>query len=152
MNTFMIFVTGFALCFIYVWARGGAVERIAMVLQLAAFLAGFAVPRLPHQYAHTTVSWGIFIIDLILLIALAVLAIASRRFWPVWVAGLQAATVIAHVAKAVTPEMLPIGYGFQIRFWGYAMLLLTAVGTWRHCRRKRLLGHDASWKWQAASG
>lgn len=150
MNTFMIFVTGFALCLIYVWARGGAVERIAMALQTAAFIAGFAVPKLPRLYAHTTVSWGFFTIDFTLLVALTALAIASRRFWPIWVAGLQAATVMAHVAKAMVPEMLPIGYGFQIRFWGYGMLLLTAAGTWRHVRRKRLFGHDVPWKWDVS--
>ncbi len=150
MNTFMIFVTGFVLCLIYVSIRGGAVERIAMALQLAAFLTGFAIPRLPRLYAHTTVSWGFFTIDLILLMALTALAIASRRFWPVWVAGLQAATVMAHVAKAMVPDMLPIGYSFQIRFWGYGMLLLTAAGTWRHVRRKRLFGHDVPWKWDVS--
>ncbi len=152
MSTLVIFITGLALCSAYVWARGGAAEKAAMMLQVCAFVVGLALPRLPALYARTTVSWGFFTVDLILLAALAALAIASRRYWPIWLAALQAATVVAHTAKALYPEMLPIGYGFQIRFWGYGMLLLTAVGTWRHVRRERLIGHDVSWKWDASSG
>lgn len=123
-----------------------------MLLQAAAFTGGLALPRLQPLYSHTSVSWGFFAIDVALLVGLTIVAIAARRFWPIWVAGLQAATVFAHIAKALNPDMLPIGYSFQIRFWGYAMLLLTAIGTWRHVRRKRLAGHDVSWKWEASAG
>lgn len=119
---------------------------VAASLQLGAYLIGFLMPRLDEPGSGARVATGFYMLDAALLIGLAILAIRSTRFWPLWIAGFQTAAVIAHTAKMLDPSMLAFGYALQVRGWGYPMLLVMALGTWRHGRRVHLAGTDPSWK------
>ena len=146
MSTFHAFIAVLVLCCGYALLRGGACEVIAAALQLAAYLIGFLMPRLDGPGGGARVATGFYLIDAALLVCLAVLAIRSTRFWPLWIAGFQTAAVIAHTAKMLDPTMLAFGYALQVRGWAYPMLLVMAVGTWRHVRRRRRDGADPPWK------
>ena len=143
MNTFYLFASMLLLCGAYAALWGGACERWAAGLQVAAFGLGLPWWRLLFVPAYLVAPF--FAIDILLLLALAALAMRARRFWPIWVAGFQAAAVLVHLAKAIAPAMVPQGYSILIQFWGYPMILLTTAGTCWHRRRCRR-GTDRPWR------
>ena len=70
------------ICCAYALARGGAPERIAAGMMLAASLASVASYSQPFGASYLKVQVWVFAIDMLLLMGLFVLAIASTRFWP----------------------------------------------------------------------
>jgi len=135
----------FACCGYALW-RGGAPERVAAGLQVAAYAATLALNRLVDGSEYLRVAAGTAALDLLLLVALVLLAWRSTRFWPLWIAGWQAAAIIAHSAKMADPGMLPTGYAFLEQVWAYLMLPTTATGAWRHRCRLVTGDPDAGWK------
>ena len=75
---------------------------------------------LNRMYVH--VEGGALAVDLAVLVAFIVVALHSDRFWPLWVAGLQLTTSIAHFLKAIDPHLIPQAYGLAVRFWSYPIL------------------------------
>ncbi len=133
-------------CCGYALVRGGPPERVGAALQLGAFVIDDAVHRLIDGLGYSSMAVGSTIVDLALLIALTLLAWRSTRFWPLWIAGWQAAAIAAHMSKLVDPGMIPAGYAIQAQIWAYPMLIATAVGTWRHRRRVAAGDPDPAWK------
>lgn len=130
----------------YALARGGAPERWAAGLQLVAFAIDDLIHRYVDGWGYQSVAVGSLLLDLTLLVALIVLAWRSTRFWPLWLAGWQAAALMGHGAKMLDPGMVPLGYAFQAQIWAYPMLIAMAVGTWRHRRRIAAGEPDPAWK------
>jgi len=130
----------------YAAARGGAPERVAAGLLVGAFILGLPLHFVLSVGGYASALIGGAAIDLALLVALIVLAHRSTRYWPLWVAGWQLAAVIAHLAKAVAPEMAAAGYAVQAQVWGYPMVLAVAAGAWRHRARRRAGDPDPAWK------
>ncbi|NIJ37377.1 hypothetical protein FHR22_002061 [Sphingopyxis panaciterrae] len=79
--------------------------------------------------------------------ALYILSILSTRFWPAWIAAIQGCVALSHLA-GLRLEIMPWAYGMVVAGWAYAMLLILAVGTWRHRQRIRRYGADPAWFWQ----
>ena len=75
-------------------------------------------------------------VDVVTLAAFTALALRSSRFWPMWIAGLQLTTDIAHLMKAVDPTLFPQVYAAAAQIWSYPILLILAVGTWRSHQRR----------------
>lgn len=122
-------------CCAYALWRGGGPERWAAGLQLGAFALDEALRRWIERDAYTTVAVASFALDLVLLVALFVLADRSTRWWPVWLFGWQLAAIVAHVAKTIDPGMTRTGYALQTAIWAYPMLIAMAIGAARHHRR-----------------
>ena len=146
MSTFWLFLALLVICCSYALLRGGACERLTAGLYLLAYAVGFLLPRLDTPGAATTVAAGFYSLDAALLVALTAVAVNASRFWPLYLAGFQGAAVIAHTAKLLDPSMMGFGCALQIRGWAYPMLIVLAVGTWRHRERLRRAGSDPSWK------
>jgi len=118
----------------YAFIRGGRYERLVGIICLLGTLATVAVNSpLNRMYVH--VEGGALAVDLAVLIAFVVVALQSDRFWPLWVAGLQLTTSVAHFLKALDPHLIPQAYGLAVRFWSYPILIILAVGSWRAHRR-----------------
>lgn len=133
----------------YALVRGGAPERVAALTVLAG--VGLSVASVPIGYHRFVgVEIDILVLDLTMLIAFQALALTANRFWPMWIAGLQQATVLVHFAKLLAPDIFPLGYAMGLRGWAYMTLVLLAVGTWRHRDRLRLRGADLAWSHRAA--
>lgn len=118
----------------YALYRGGRYERLVAVICIAATFATIAVNS-PLNRMYADVEQGALLVDLAVLAAFVAVALVSDRFWPLWVAGLQLTTSIAHFLKAVDPQLVPLAYGAAVRFWGYPILLILFVGAWRHRHR-----------------
>lgn len=122
-----------AVC-IYALLRGGTDERaIAATCLAGTFATVLVISPLRQRYAG--VEEGLMLVDLAVLAGFITVALRSRRFWPLWVAGLQLTTSLGHILKGVDQDLLPRAYGAALQFWSYPILLILAIGTYRSHRR-----------------
>jgi hypothetical protein len=139
----ILYISLLALSCGYAFFRGGRYERLVAAVCLLGTIATVAVNSpLNRMYVH--VEGGALAVDLAVLIAFIIVALQSDRFWPLWVAGLQLTTSVAHFLKAIDPHLIPQAYGLAVRFWSYPILIILAVGSWRAHRRMSIQGGIAS--------
>ena len=93
----------------------------------------------PIHRRYSGVEEGLLLVDMAVLAGFVTVALRSKRFWPLWVAGLQLTTFIGHVLKGVDQDLLPRAYGAALQFWSYPILIIVLVGTYRHHRRLQQL-------------
>jgi hypothetical protein len=129
----------FGACGYALW-RGKAEARIVAI---AFFVGNFATIAM-HSHlrgGYSSLEKGVFVVDVVCFLVFTYAALISDRFWPLWVSGLQLTTNFGHVMKMIDSHLLPIAYAAALRFWGYPILIILAVGVWRARRRS---GKDAS--------
>jgi hypothetical protein len=129
MNIYLYFAL-LALVSGYAFLRGGREERFVAAVCVVASLASLAVFR-PADVSYSDFQPRIALIDLAALSAFVAIALRTRRFWPLWVSGLQLTTTIGHVLKLLDPDLVPVVYGAALASWSYLILIILAVGTWR---------------------
>ena len=122
-----------AVC-LYAWFRGGGDERVVAATCLGGTLATMLVIS-PLSNRYSGVEEGLMLVDLGVLAGFVTVALRSKRFWPLWVAGLQLTTSLGHILKGIDPDLLPRAYGAALQFWSYPILVILAVGTFRTNRR-----------------
>lgn len=123
----------------YALLRGTTDARIVAMVFLTGDLATFAL-RSSVSGGYSSVETGILIVDVLAFLAFTYAAMISDRFWPLWISGLQLTTSFGHVLKAIDPHLLPIAYAAALRFWSYPILIILALGVWRHHHRMLQLG------------
>ena len=127
----------------YAFYRGGRYERIVAVVCIIGSIATVAVNS-PLSQMYMRVEGGALVVDIAVLAAFVGVALQSDRFWPLWVAGLQLTTSVAHFLKAIDPNLIPLAYGLAVRFWSYPILLILFVGAWRSHQRRTRSGESAT--------
>jgi hypothetical protein len=123
-----------AVCIYALW-RGGADERVVALTCLAGTAATMLVIS-PLRQRYTGVEEGLLLVDLAVLAGFITVALRSKRFWPLWIAGLQLTTSIGHVLKGIDQDLLPRAYGAALQFWSYPIVIILAVGTYRRHRKQ----------------
>ena len=118
----------------YALWRGDRDARIAAITCVVA-TAMTVVVLTPGSRRYALVESGVMLVDLATLGAFITLALFSKRFWPLWVAGLQMTASTAHALKMFDASLVPLAYAVAERFWGYPILMIIAVGAYRHRRR-----------------
>lgn len=119
----------------YAFWRGKVDERMAAAICIVATIATKMVHTpLSSRFAHVEV--GVMIVDIAALIGFTAIALRSERFWPLWVAGFQLTTIIAHVFKVIDLDLIPQVYAAAARFWVYPIFLIIVIGTWRSHHRR----------------
>ncbi len=107
-------------------------ERVAaLILLLAAVLSPILI-----DHSFTSPEQGIVAIDAVLFVALAMIALRSTAFWPIWAAGFQLCGLAVHLAAAKLPNMVPVVYADTLAIWSYPVLAALAVGTWMEARER----------------
>jgi hypothetical protein len=119
----------------YALWRGRKYERIAALVFVTATILSF-IGHSEHD-RYVAIEASDLIIDTSVLVAVVAIALASDRFWPLWVAGLQLVDSMSHLLKAIHADLLPQVYGAAERFWSYPILLILLVGAWRQHQRSR---------------
>ena len=109
--------------------RGDFETRLAAGIALLATLLSAASVTL-FGGAQPVEIW-VAVVDIGVLVAFVVIALRSSRFWPLWAAGLQLTTVLAHVLRLLSPDLVNIAYQAAMRFWSYPILLILAVAALR---------------------
>ena len=127
--TLLLVTCGYAL-----W-RGRKYEQLSALIFISATVASVVARSALHEN-YSAVARSDLVIDLLVLIALVVVALRSDRFWPLWVAGLQLTISLSHVLKAIQPDLVPIAYAAAERFWSYPTLIILFIGAWRQHQRR----------------
>lgn len=114
---------------IYVVGWGRAPERAGIaIIFLGSLLSGWLA-----QYGRLWEAGenGIFVVDVLVLVAFIVVLAKSDRFWPLWTTAFQLVAVTTHLARFVSPNTVPLAYAIAEQVWVYPMLILLAVATFR---------------------
>ena len=119
----------------YAFLRGRSDERMAAGICIIATIATRLVLS-PVTSRYSGIEFGVFIVDLLTLAGFVAIALRTDRFWPLWVAGLQLTTLVAHMLKAIKIDLLPHAYAAAGRFWVYPIFFIIVVGTWRSHQRR----------------
>jgi hypothetical protein len=139
------FAAAFLACLAYVISVGGRPERAAIMAQLVALLFSLIAVSF-RSIPGRSLPIGLALVDLALAVALTLLATRANRLWPIVLAGMQVATVFAHLAKLLSFPLPAAGYVIFVQFWSWPMLIVTAIGTYKHHERTRRLGQEPDWK------
>jgi hypothetical protein len=103
-----------ALCSLYAAIAGGTTGRIGAMLNVGATMAThFAFQFGPWTKTHIPVM----VIDLLLLLALYLLALRSKVYWPIWAAGFHLITVAVHGATLIAPDFRSTLYYYVNGMW-----------------------------------
>lgn len=139
------FAATFLVCLIYVYSAGGGPERLAILAQLVAFL--LSIVAISFRWMRFEgLPLGLVMIDVALAVALTFLSLKANRLWPIVLAGMQVATLFAHLAKILSFPLPAAGYAIFVQFWGWPMLIVTALGTYNHRARIEKYGPERDWK------
>jgi len=130
------FVTVMCLTCGYALWRGRLPERVAAVAFLLAWAASYVV----HSRDFTRPQFGMFWVDVILMVILVGLALMSGRRWLMAASACHVLTLGDHVAMIMDQQILSLAYLRVMAVWGYAVLLALALGVWLEAEpeRKRL--------------
>lgn len=136
------FVTIMGLACAYAFWRGRLPERTAAAAFLLAWLASYVL----NTHDFTQPQFGMFWVDLILMVILVSLALLSGRRWLMIACACHLLTLGDHVAMMTDVHILSRAYIRVMAIWGYANLLAMALGTWFEAEpeRRRLLGAGAA--------
>lgn len=116
-------------CAVALW-RGKRDEWIAALVCAGGSFATMLVGSISGE-PLTGVETGVMIVDLAALAIFTGLALVSQRFWPLWVAGFQLASSMAHMLMALNAELVPRAYAAAERFWIYPIFLVIIIGAMR---------------------
>lgn len=130
-------------CCTYALWRGGAAERIGAGIFIAGFILTGVASWRPN---FRSIDVGIFTVDTLMMVAFLILATRSTRYWPIWMAALQAVQVAGHFSRLADQAMIPWVYAVAQALWSYPMMALLILATWRHHRRLKAFGTDSSWR------
>ena len=119
----------------YAFIRGRLDERLVALTCIVATLITWLFNS-PLSERFGQVENGVLVADLLALAGFTLVALRSDRFWPMWVAGLQLTTTMAHLFKAIDVNLMPSAYALAARFWVYPIFIIIVVGTWRGHRRR----------------
>jgi hypothetical protein len=114
----------------YSVALGGWEGRTTMGLFVLAALATIASNRwlvLNWQETNLTVC----LIDTATFVATYLIAVKSRRWWPIWVAAFQLNSVAAHVATMISPDFSNFVYQGYASLWALPSMLIMVFGIFR---------------------
>lgn len=143
MIRFILFSVLLVLACGYALMRGGAPERIAAaILFLGSVLSPLVASAWLTRFQH--VEHGMLMVDLIVFALFFILALTTRRFWPLWMTAMQGVNLVSHLS-ILAPDVIPRVYGNAVTLSIYPMLLVLVVATWRHQRRLAAYGADSSW-------
>ena len=121
------FVLALLLCTGYASIAGGRTGQIGSAIFVVA--TGLSLVASMHDPDWASTSFVVFAVDAGCLLALAVLAVHSSRFWPIWAVGFQTVAVATHLATIWVPDLLPKAYQAMLAFWSIPILWVMVAGT-----------------------
>lgn len=125
-----------AVSLLFAWLRGGATERVGVLL-LVGFFA-FRVVLRPLIPAHfDEVDLLAFAQDLLGFVGFVWIGLRARRYWPLVAAALQLLSLSAHFARALRLPVDPWAYALLKSFPTLMIYIVLAIGTVSYQRRVR---------------
>jgi len=144
MRVFSFFAVLLVVSCVHALWRGGRAEQVfATGYVVGVILTHFAIS--PGEAHYRGAELGVLMVDSLFLLFTVAIALVSTRFWPMWLAAIQALPVISQLA-VMMPGVANYTYWNAIVLWSYPTLFILMVATERHQRRLRRHGHDSSWR------
>lgn len=130
---FMILVGLFA------FLKGGEPEKIGAGAYLFAWFASLMVQSAGGYFG---VQWGVFAIDVVLLIIFAAMVWKAPRSWPVWACALQLLAVTSHIMIMADLRTPISAFYTVVNMTGYGIMLAIAIGTFWAWQERRAIDAD----------
>lgn len=129
----------FAALTVYAVFCGDAPEKIGSLIFVGAVIGDSLYHAIfPLGSSYDSINVGHLIIDVVMLVALAVLAMRANRIYPLWLLAAQIISTAMHIQRAIVPEIHPFAYWTLTRVPSYLQMILLAVGVAaQHHRRRR---------------
>jgi hypothetical protein len=124
-------------CAIAVW-RGRDQERLAA----AAVLADWALSMMVFKSRSEETQWAVLAVDLGQFALLLWLAMRSRRYWPLFVAGFALLQLVTHVAHALDTGVSGWASLTAGRIWSYLLLFTIGYAAWTAPRAAQALNRS----------
>ena len=122
---------------LFAFMKGDEPERIGAGTYLLAWFASLLAQQDGQLYG---IQWGMFAIDIVMLLVFAALVWKSSRAWPVWACGLQALSVMTHIMLMLDIRPPMQSFFTVINLAGYGILLAIAIGTFYAWQERRAAG------------
>lgn len=110
----------------YAAAFGERDGKWAALLIVAVSLLTIPAARLGHVWG--SFEPGVFLVDTGLLLALYILVLRSRRWWPIWMAGFHLLAVTSHLGAWLSSSFLPDIYFAAASFSAIPVPVFMVVG------------------------
>jgi hypothetical protein len=110
----------------YAVAAGAKDGRWACALLIGASVLSIPAAHIGHRWNQT--EYAILVVDAVLLLGLIALMLKSDRFFPIWMAGFQLASVATHFSTIIVPGFTPGVYRGLESVWALPITLSMVLG------------------------
>lgn len=132
---------------IYAYLRGEAPERFTSLTFVGAIvLDQMHHALLPGGRNYEQVESVHLLIDSLMFVALAYVAMRANRIYPLWLLAAQIISTAMHLERGIVAEMHPFAYWILTRAPSYLQMIVLIVGILAHRRRVRRGIHVKPWR------
>lgn len=121
----------------FAFLKGDEPERIGAAAYMLAWFASLLTQGDGRLY---DVQWGMFAIDVLVLLVFGAIAWKSHRAWPIWATALQLLAVMSHIMIMIDLRTPMASFYAVLNLAGYGILLCIAVGTFWAWQERRAAG------------
>ena len=121
----------------FAFMKGDETERFAAGAYVLGWFASMLLQTDGELYE---VQWGVFGVDLVMLVVLGALVWKSKKSWPVWAAACDLLIVMSHIVLMVDIRPPMVAFITVVNLAGYGVLLSLAVGTFWAWQERRAAG------------
>ncbi|WP_300973474.1 hypothetical protein [Sphingomonas sp. LHG3406-1] len=116
--------------------KGGGPERLAAAIYLAATIASsMAGSDAAPGRGFRDLATPLLTVDVAMALALTALTVRANRLWLIAASACQWIAVLAHIVRAIQPNIIPTSYAFLAMIWSWPMVGLLLGGTVAYRRR-----------------
>lgn len=128
-------------CWLYAVKHGGWAAFVAFVMFVFMTMGtSFSVGDLAGRSVWTGINVPLFITDTAFFVGLYILALRCRKYWPIWMAGLQLMCVLSHLGPLIDPNSSPAIYRALESVWMIPEMATMVLGIAKDRRAARLSG------------
>ena len=118
----------------YVFRFGGREERLVTSILVAAYFATFVFSRL-GSLDWLKPQFSILLSDSLASALLLIIALRSKRFWPLPIVAFQILPVLTQLVTPFGENLVSYGLGVAQGAWSYLQLIILVVATNRSRKR-----------------
>ncbi len=120
--------------------KGDREEQLAA----GAFLLSIALTLAFRDPSWAGTQWSAFAVDIGLLAFLTIIALRTKRYWPLAATAFQLLCVLTHLARIVDPGVRAWAYATGQVIWSQLVFWALGVGVWNTWRgRVQAVNDDA---------
>jgi hypothetical protein len=116
---------------IYAFRRGGWEERLCATACVASSYLTLVMLNPHYEIRYQDVEYGVVLVDLCYFLIIACIAMASRKFWPLWLGAITGVAIMGHLLPHV-PGGTPFLYQNAISLWSYPGWIIIALAVREH--------------------